>query len=184
MKSKLSTKVLVEGGLMVALAFVLGEIKLFQMPQGGSVTLGIMIPIFLFSLRHGAGAGIFCGVVLGLIEAAIGGYIISIPQFFLDYPIALGLLGLAGIFSNGFRKSKSITPVLLGTVVGTLGRYIAAVLSGVIFFAEYAGEMNPWLYSLSYNGTYLAVEFAVACVVIFLLRTFVTTSLSGDNIGR
>lgn len=184
MRSKLSTKVLVEGGLMVALSFVLGEIKLFHAPQGGSVTLGLMIPILLFSLRHGLGAGVLAGAVLGLLKLAIGGYFVTVPQVLLDYPVAFGALGLAGVFSSEFRRTRSIAPVIKGTFLGVLGRYIAAVLSGVIFFAEYAGEMNPWVYSLAYNGSYLGIELVIAIVVIFLLRTFVTTSLSGDNIGR
>lgn len=184
MKSKFSTKVLVEGGLMVALAFVLGEIKLFHAPQGGSVTLGLMIPILLFSLRHGVGPGVLAGAVLGLLKLAVGGYFVTVPQVLLDYPVAFGALGLAGIFSKQFRATRSIVPVLLGTIVGVLGRYIAAVLSGVIFFAEYAGEMNPWVYSLGYNGAYLGIELVIAIIVIYLLRVFVTTNLSGDTIGR
>lgn len=184
MSKKMNTQVLVEGGIMVALAFVLGEIKLFHLPQGGSVTLGLMIPIIFYSLRHGVGAGVLAGVVLGLLKLALGGYFVTVPQVVLDYPIAFGALGLSGIFSKQFKETKSIVPVFCGTFVGVLGRFIAAVLSGVIFFAEYAGDMNPWLYSIEYNGTYLGVELAIAVVVIFVLRIFITKNLTGEKIGR
>ena len=184
MSKKMNTQILVEGGIMVALAFVLGEIKLFHLPQGGSVTLGLMIPIIFYSLRHGVSAGILAGVVLGLLKLALGGYFVTVPQVVLDYPIAFGALGLSGIFSKQFKEMKSIIPVFCGTFVGVLGRFIAAVLSGVIFFAEYAGDMNPWLYSIEYNGTYLGVELAIAVVVIFVLRMFITKNLTGEKIGR
>lgn len=184
MSKKMNTQILVEGGIMVALAFVLGEIKLFKLPQGGSVTLGLMIPIIFYSLRHGVGTGVLAGVVLGLLKLANGGYFVSIPQVILDYPVAFGAIGLSGLFSKQFKEQKSIVPVFCGTFVGVLGRFVAAVLSGVIFFAEYAGEMNPWLYSIEYNGTYLGIELAIAVVVIFVLRMFITKNLTGDKIGR
>ena len=37
---KWSTRMLVEAGLMLALAIVLSRIKIYQAPQGGSVTAG------------------------------------------------------------------------------------------------------------------------------------------------
>lgn len=184
MSKKMNTQILVEGGIMVALAFVLGEIKLFRLPQGGSVTLGLMIPIIFYSLRHGVGAGVLAGVVLGLLKLAIGGYFVSIPQVILDYPIAFGALGLSGLFSKQFMEKKSIVPVFCGTFVGVFGRFVAAVLSGVVFFAEYAGDMNPWTYSIKYNATYLGIELAIAVVVIFVLRMFITKNLTGEKIGR
>ncbi|MFR7835909.1 MAG: energy-coupled thiamine transporter ThiT [Ezakiella sp.] len=186
MSKKMNTQILVEGGIMVALAFVLGEIKLFKLPQGGSVTLGLMIPIIFYSLRHGVGTGVLAGVVLGLLKLANGGYFVSIPQVILDYPVAFGAIGLSGLFSKQFKEQKSIVPVFCGTFVGVLGRFVAAVLSGVIFFAENAKEinMNPWTYSIKYNATYLGIELAIAVVVIFVLRMFITKNLTGDKIGR
>lgn len=185
MSKKMNTQILVEGGIMVALAFVLGQIKLFSLPQGGSVTLGLMIPVIFYSLRHGVGAGVLAGVVLGLLEL-IDGYFLSVPQVILDYPVAFGALGLSGLFSKQFKEKKSIVPVFCGTFVGVFGRFVAAVLSGVIFFADYAKEvnMNPWTYSIEYNASYLGIELAIAVVVIFVLRMFITKNLTGDKIGR
>ena len=66
--SKWSTKMIAEGGVMLALAFILGRITLFKMPQGGSITAGQMIPLIIFAIRHGAGPGILVGAVLSLIH--------------------------------------------------------------------------------------------------------------------
>ena len=40
-----------------------------------------------------------------------------------------------------------------------------AVLSGAIFFAEYAGEQNAWIYSLTYNISYLGPN-VLFCMLI------------------
>ena len=56
-----------------------------------------------------------------------------------------------------------------GYAVGVLGRFIFAVLSGVVFFADYTPEgMSPLGYSAAYNGSYLAAE-AVLTVVVLLI---------------
>ena len=59
--------------------------------------------------------------------------------------------------------------VALGVFVAVLGRMIAHVLSGVVFFSEYAGDQNPWLYSILYNGGYLSIELIVSLIIIILL---------------
>ena len=59
-------QMLCEGAILVALAQILSMLKLWEMPWGGSITLG-MLPIFLFAVRLGRGRekGIFLGTVLG-----------------------------------------------------------------------------------------------------------------------
>ncbi len=52
----------VEAGIMIALAYLLSRIKIYEAPQGGSVTAGSMIPILLFAMRWGGvGPGIITG---------------------------------------------------------------------------------------------------------------------------
>lgn len=45
-------RALCEGAIMVALATALSYLKLLELPQGGSVCIG-MLPIFLYSARWG-----------------------------------------------------------------------------------------------------------------------------------
>ena len=52
-KSYSKTRVLVECALMVAIGTVLANIKIFTMPNGGSVTLLSLLPFVLVSFRHG-----------------------------------------------------------------------------------------------------------------------------------
>ena len=53
-----------------------------------------------------------------------------------------------------------------GAIVGAGGRFASHVLSGVVFFAEYAPEGQSALaYSIAYNATYM-IPSAIACGVV------------------
>ena len=55
--------------------------------------------------------------------------------------------------------------------MGTVLRCAAHVISGVVFFAEYAPEGTPvLLYSLLYNGSYLLPEAVLVGAILYLLR--------------
>lgn len=162
--NKLDARLVAEMGVMIALAAVLHLVKLWEMPQGGSITLGTMVPLYLVALRRGPLVGAITGAIYGILE----GWIISGGRFFyhpaqviLDYPLAFGLLGVAGFFP----KSPAF-----GVTLGAALRYLAHVLSGVVFFAQYAPKGQPiWLYSLGYNITFLGPDFAVAIVLTLMV---------------
>ncbi|MGH2670985.1 MAG: energy-coupled thiamine transporter ThiT, partial [bacterium] len=44
---------LVETAVALALVAVLSRIKIYQLPQGGSITAGSMVPVFYVALRWG-----------------------------------------------------------------------------------------------------------------------------------
>ncbi|MCJ7572905.1 energy-coupled thiamine transporter ThiT, partial [Candidatus Bathyarchaeota archaeon] len=48
-----NTRELAEVSVTVALSVVLNYIKIYQLPWGGSITLGSMVPIMLLSYRRG-----------------------------------------------------------------------------------------------------------------------------------
>ena len=58
---KWDARMLSFGALSVALSFVLSCIRLYRMPQGGSVTPASMLPIMLFSAAYGVGPGLLTG---------------------------------------------------------------------------------------------------------------------------
>lgn len=179
MKKNWSVKMLTEAGIMIALSFILGRIKLFSMPQGGSVTAGQMIPLIIFAIRYGAGPGILVGAVYGVLDMLLGGSIYHPIQAFLDYPLAFGALGLVGFFSESFNQRHELKPVLFGTFLGVFARFICHVLTGVIYFGSYAPEgQNVWAYSIAYNGTFLGVEFIITVVIILLLKKFITRDMA------
>ena len=158
---KVETKILAEMATSIALAYALSLIVPFRLPQGGSITAVSMIPILWFALRRGPKMGVSEGIVYGFVRTLRQPFIVHPIQFLLDYPLAFGALGLAGLF-----KKQPI----LGVVVGIAGRFLCHFLSGVIFFAAYApAGMNPTVYSAVYNGSYLIVELAFSVIVMYLL---------------
>ena len=160
-EKKTDVRALTISALMIALATVLGMIKVFSMPQGGSVTLFSILPIVVCGYLLGTRRGIMAGFCVGLINLIFGPYVIHPVQLLLDYPVAFGALGLSGLAAN---QKNGLTK---GYILGIIGRYICAVLSGVIFFGEYAPEgFNAWTWSLWYNLTYLAAEGAITLIVI------------------
>lgn len=160
-EKKMDTRALTVSALMIALATVLGMIKIFEMPQGGSVTLFSILPIAVCGYLLGTRRGVMAGFCVGLINLIFGPYVIHPVQLLIDYPLAFGAVGLAGITRN---SSNGLTK---GYLIGLVGRYICAVLSGVIFFGSYAPEgFNAWTWSLWYNLTYLAAEGIITIIVI------------------
>lgn len=162
-KTVWTTQKLALGAVCIALSSVLSLVKVWEMPQGGSVTAASMLPIILFAYAYGAGPGLTLGAVYGILQFILKPYFYSLPQFLLDYPVAFGCLGLAGLFSRSGNERLGLT---LGAVTASAGRLLAAVASGVLFFAEYAPEgMSPIIYSLSYNASYMVPE-CIICVML------------------
>ena len=59
-----------------------------------------MVPIIWLALRRGPKVGITTGVIYGIIQFIILPYAIDPIQVLLDYPLAFGVLGLAGFFQK------------------------------------------------------------------------------------
>ena len=150
-------RILVETGIMLALAFILSYFRVGQMPQGGSVSLQ-MIPIFLIALRWGFKAGVFAGVAFGILKIIGPGFWPGHwAQVLLDYPIAFGVIGVAGLL----RFNSYIAIVVAGTI-----RFLSHFIAGMVFFGHYAPEgMSAFRYSLTYNSTYMIPEILL---VIFI----------------
>ncbi|MGN0384093.1 MAG: energy-coupled thiamine transporter ThiT [Eubacterium sp.] len=175
---KLTTKQLVVAAACMALAFVTSNLKVISMPMGGSVTLFSMMFITLIGYWYGLPAGIFSALAYGILQLIIDPYVLSLPQMIIDYPLAFGALGLSGVFSK-MKKVKTINiagktiftfgGLHLGYLLAVFGRFVFAVLSGVIFFAYYAPEgWNAWWYSIAYNGAYIGAEAIITLIVLGL----------------
>lgn len=154
-------KALTISALMVAAAIVLGQFKLFSMPQGGSVTPMSNLPIVLCAYYLGTRRGVTAGMCVGLLNLIFGPYVIHPLQMLVDYPLAFGALGLGGLMRN--KKNG----IVKGYIVGLIGRYAMAVLSGIVFFGSYAPKgFNAVTWSVWYNFTYLAAEGVITVIIV------------------
>lgn len=159
-KFKFNTKVIVYGGLSISISFILSYIKLYRWPQGGSITPGSMLPLFVFSYIFGPIPGILAGSAFGLLKLVQGPYIVHPAQVLLDYIIAYAALGF-----SGFAREN----VGLGVILGGFGRFFSSFLSGVIFFASYAPEgMNPIVYSIAVNALVIGTDSLICLVLTFI----------------
>ncbi len=157
------TKKLTEIALSIALAVICSFIKVWEMPQGGSVSL-TMVPLFIIAFRRGPVSGFVAGGIYGLISAVLGGVLYHPMSLLLDYLFAYSILGAAGFFK------KSVTGVICGIFAGTVGRFLFSLISGAVLFAEYAPEgQNPWMYSLVYQATYMVPELIICIVVMIVI---------------
>ena len=155
-KSHLRTRMLCEGALMVALAQILGYLKLAEAPNGGSITFA-MFPIILFAVRWGLRPGLMAGFLFGLLQLIFdGAYAWGWQSMLLDYLVAFTPLGLAGLFRG---KSWGL---FAGTLAGCLARFAIHYISGVTVYKILAPTeflnwtfSSPALYSLVYNGSYM-----------------------------
>ncbi|HYE69351.1 MAG TPA: energy-coupled thiamine transporter ThiT [Anaerovoracaceae bacterium] len=158
---KPDTKAMVTSAVLVALSIALNQIILFRMPQGGSITAFSMLPIVVCAYIFGVRRGMMAGMCVGLIDLIFNPYVIHPIQMLLDYPLAFGALAFAGLMRT--RKFGLIS----GYIVGLLSRYFCSVLSGIIFFGQYAPEgFNAFTWSIYYNISYLGVEGALTVIVL------------------
>jgi len=182
-KRNLSLRALTEGAIMLALAQVLGYIKLFQLPQGGSISL-VMLPIFVYCTRWGFGPGMLASITFSVLQLLLdGAYAWGWQSIIGDYILAYSLLGLAGLFSrqkNGF---------FIGAVVGAFARFLSHYVTGATVWAEYMPEnffgmtmTSPWLYSALYNGSFIAIDTALALIVGALLWKPLGKFIRGEDL--
>lgn len=170
-KQKTNTKTMVVSALLVGLSIVLTRITIWSLPQGGSVSLFGMLPIVICAYFFGTRRAVMCGMCVGMIDLIFKPYVIHPIQLLLDYPLAFGAIGFAGLIF--MAKKDGLIPAYL---FGVLCRYICAVISGVVFFGAYAPEgFSALTWSLWYNVLYLAIE--AAGTVILLLIPAVRHSL-------
>ena len=153
-----NAKSLAFAALSIALSFILSYIKIFRMPNSGSVTLASMLPLMLFAASYGVGPGLLAGAAYGLLQYLQGGWFVHPIQFLLDYPLAFALIGLAGLYKY-MPKAWSQWSIYAAMVLGALGRCLSATLAGIFYW-----ETAPWA-SLVYNGAYLVPD-TLICIAL------------------
>ena len=179
----LKLRALCEGAVLVATAQILGYIKLFELPNGGAVNLG-MLPIFLLCARWGFGPGMLASFCYSLLQLLLdGAYAWGWQSMIGDYIVAFSVLGLAGLFHNNKHG------LYIGTVVGCLARFAVSYIVGVIVWGEYMPESffgmtmtTPWLYSALYNGSYMGINMVLCLVAAWLLYKYMAKYVRGEDL--
>ena len=184
-KSHLKLRALCEGAIFVALAQVVSYLRFFELPNGGSITLG-MLPIFLFCARWGFGPGLLASITYSLLQLLLdGAYAWGWQSMIGDYILAFSVLGVAGLFHK--QKYGFFT----GTVAGCAARFLVAYLVGATVWAEYMPERffgmtmtTPWFYSALYNGSYMLIDMILCLAVGALLWKPLGKYIRGEDLVK
>ncbi|MDE7296876.1 MAG: energy-coupled thiamine transporter ThiT [Clostridia bacterium] len=164
-KKDFDSKSISYAAVCIAMSFALSYLRLWEMPQGGSITPASLLPLMVYSYMFGVRKGVFAGLIYGILQAVQDPWIIHPAQFLLDYPVAFAAIGLSGMFAR-MKKLERLPQVqfALGAVVASVLRFAAHVFSGVFAFSEYATLDNVWAYSSLYNS-FVFVDIAIVIVV-------------------
>ena len=161
------TRKLAECGILIALAFILSYIKIFDAPNGGSVTLASMLPIVIISFRHGTKWGVLSGFVYSILQMIQGfdpppvqSFIMFALVVLLDYIIAFSVIGFAGSFN--FIKNKAVA-ACIGTFSVITIRGICHIISGTIVW------QTAWAGSIAYNLGYIIPEAIITTVAAYFV---------------
>ncbi len=161
------TRAIVYGAMCVAMSFALSYIRVYKLPQGGTVTFASLLPLMIYSVMFGTRRGIMACIIYGTLQSIQDPFIIHPVQFLLDYTVAYGFIGMSGIFvGKGFSKGKkSVIGFMLGGIVAVLLRYACHVLSGAFAFSDWAEEgYTLWTWTFSYNA--FALIDMVICLAV------------------
>ena len=183
-----NTRSISYAAICIALSYALSYIKFFSLPQGGSVTFASLLPLVLYSYMFGTRKGLVAGVVYGMLQ------FIQSPQFYepmqvlLDYPIAFGAIGVAGISRKlKFLKGNMMAEFAVGATIAGVLRYISHALSGFYVFYHYLGvdaTVGDMLaYAFGYNS-FVMVDIALVIavgVLALLSKTMRRTVLEAQN---
>lgn len=191
--------------LATTLALVCAYIPFLNLPFGGGFTVASMLPIVIIAYMYGTKWGLFSAfcysliqIILSLTQGASGtvmmlfmpnsdgfmGYGAAIWILLIDYFLAYTVLGFGGVFRNKI-KNKTMA-LLVGVVFAIFLRYICHVVSGYIFYGEWAewfftqegfyefggvivdaldGAWLSLVYSVFYNGLYMIPEMIITAIV-------------------
>ncbi len=160
--------------LMIALSTILSMLKLFEVPQGGSVTILSMLPLVLVAQLYGTRWGLFTCFAHGMLQLLLGlgdlrglSVITLVGAIFLDYLLAFTVIGFSGITRNIRNRAFAAG---IGAVIGVFLRFVCHFLSGWLLWSEVIADWGAVTFSLTYNGSYMVPEIiftAIASAIVF-----------------
>lgn len=163
---RLTLRAMCMGALSVAMTWLLGTIQI-TLPTGSGITCGSWVPLMVLALVCDYRLAMVSGMVCGILTPFIipNWSLVHWAQFFLEYLVIFSSMGYAGVF--GFKRRSNI---VLAMLLAISLRLVAQVLSGVIFFGQYAWEgWGAWGYSLIFHLSAKIPETILTIVILMAL---------------
>ncbi len=175
---QMSTKKIVVCGMCIALAYITSELKLFEMPYGGSITLFSMFFISFTGYCFGIKTGLICGFTYGIFQFIQNPWFLNVLQVCLDYIFAFTALGMSGLFRNMKKRTPSGEKVLskkgliTGYAFAVFFRALFNTIGGYMFWMSGMPDNFPpslkFLYPIIYNYSYSGVEAIITIAVLMI----------------
>jgi thiamine transporter len=163
---KFDTKKITFTAMMIALALIFEIFSTFvlPLPQGGNVSV-VAIPLIILGYYYGAPTAMVGGVIVGVSQGLfVPPFVINPFQYLLDYVFPFAFMGMATVFIKLSPKQENIM-LSLGILLSLTLRYVSHVISGTLFFAEFAGDQIPIIYSLIYNITFIGPTLIITLIL-------------------
>lgn len=159
--------------LIIVFDFVGKFIPFLQMPNGGSIDLGsiaLLVASFSLGWKRGTVIAILAMLVTFMFNPP---YIVSLPQFLLDYLLPWLATGTAAIWLSLIKGKYSI---YIAVTIAMVLRFLCNLFAGVFFWfpeGEAAGSIGAWIYSLNYNAGYNIATMVVALILVPIIYNVV-----------
>ena len=193
--------------MAMALSIVSAMIPGLQLPFGGSISIFSLLPIVLISWMFGLGWGFCAAHIFSLFRILRGMATVSalfLPEsdsymgvsfaliiIFLDYICAFTALGLGGVFRKAIKNKTA--SLVLGGLVALLVSYFFHVLSGAIFYGEWAEWfftdtiVKDWAVSKfimeHFSGTGLAIVYSIVYNGCYMVPEIILTSIGAAAVS-
>ena len=187
-------KRLTESAIMLAIATVLSLVQ-FAGPWvlGGSITFCSMLPVVMLTHRYGTRWGLLSAFTFSLLQLVLGlknvqyapDALTAAAIILLDYVLAYSVLGFSAIFNKVVKNRRYA--IALGITVPFLARYLCHFVSGILIWeALWPNGLGwaPWVWSISYNGSYMIPEILITVTVALLLFAPLKTYWLGEDLAK
>jgi thiamine transporter len=145
---KLTTKNICICGVMTAMTVALESIYI-TLPTGATICLCSPVPLMLLAVLVDKRLTFISGWLSGVIVLFLvpEWQLLNWAQFFVEHMVCLSCFGFTGVFGTDKRWK-----ILCGMLLSFAVMFTGHLLSGVLFFSQYAWQgWGAWGYSLMYN---------------------------------
>lgn len=185
------TRKLVESAMLIAVATVLSLVKI-DMPMGGGVTIVSMLPLVIASHRYGWKWGAVTAFVYSVLQLMLGldnvryasSFIMALGIIFLDYIAAYTVIGFSALADKVVKNRRAALATGIGVTFAL--RFVCHFVTGVwIWDALWPNEfgMASVVYSLVYNGWYMAAELVITEIVAMLIYRPLGKYFRGEDLN-
>ena len=182
---------LVVTAMLIAIATVLNQFAVVQLPFGGGVTIFSQVPIITIGYLFGPLWGLFGGFIFSVFQVLFGlsnfayvkGIVSYLVLIFFDYLIPYTILGIGAIFKGKFKKES--VELTLGTLLVCALRFLCHFISGATIWGDYTNGNSVGAvlaYSATYNGGYMLAETIVTIIGILALSKFFFPRLDENGV--